>query len=295
MAHFLDLDFVSRYARGPAESTVNQAVSLHQAVRGVLGEDGYATLLQGSYKNATALYDVNDVDISAVDRSLASRTFGTAVEAGVGVEWNEIFARIERILDADTRYRGKWERKDKCIQVNMDIHLDIVPAVRVGNVDTDPIAIYSFREGRERLNWPRLHVERAAAKSRETNGMYKIQVRLFKRWRKCWWSDSKVAPSYYLECALHAAPSSLFDADPARAFLNLSQHLVKLQYGASTVPRIAGEGNLLSTSEWPGDNFRTFRERLSASSVDVARALGAPNAGFARDRWVAAFNGQSAT
>lgn len=294
MAHLLPLDFVTRYARPPSETTVKRAISTHENVRTLLGDSDYATLLQGSYKNDTALWDMNDVDIVAVSRNLVSRAF-SAGSPGEGVAWTEIFARIERKLQSDPRYQGRWTREDKCIRLNTEIKVDIVPAVHVGDATADPISIYSFRAVRERMNWPRGHYEAGAQKSAQTSGAFKQTVRLFKRWARCWFGSRKVAPSYYIECLVHAQPAHLFTGDLAQDFVLQGTQMTQMQYGVSTLPRVAGDGNLLAVGEWEPAPFLEFQNTLRSSVGHARAALAASSEAQARAVWTAAFNGQGPT
>jgi hypothetical protein len=291
MTDILSADLLTRYARPPSDATASRAISTHESVRGVLGDTEYATLLQGSYKNDTALWEMNDVDIVAVSRNLVSRAF-SGTTGGDGVAWPEIFARVERKLQSDARYAGRWTREDKCIRLNTEIKIDIVPAVRIADAAADPISIYSFRAAQERRNWPRGHYEAGARKSGLTSGAYKQTVRLFKRWTRCWFSDRKIAPSYYVECLVHAQQPQLFTGNLARDFVALGGAMVLLQYGTSALPRLCGEGNLFSADEWAQTPFGDFQRVLRAALSHAQAALGARTDTQARAYWVAAFNGQ---
>jgi hypothetical protein len=294
MARYLPAEFVARYARPPADTTVKQAISIHENVRAVLGDSDYATFLQGSYKNDTALWDMNDVDIVAVSRGLRSTVF-SGQPGGEPVAWPEIFARIERKLQTDQRYQGKWSREDKCIRLNTGVRVDIVPAVYVTDVSSDPVSIYSFRFGQERLNWPRGHYEAGAAKSGRTNGAFKQTVRLFKHWVRCWFGSRKVAPSYYVECLIHFQPDASFTGDLASDFVTIGNQITRLQYGAAPLPRLVGQGNLLSAGEWDSASFTEFQDALRKAVAHAQTALGGYSEAAARTAWVAAFNGQQPT
>lgn len=288
-------EYAARYARPPARTTVDQAVSIHQNVRGLLGDTDYATFLQGSYKNDTALWDMNDVDIVAVSRGLVSMHFTGGTSSSGGVSWDEIFARIERKLQGDVRYRGKWTREDKCIRLNTGVKIDIVPAVRIGGIDADPIAIYSFAARGERRNWPRGHYSAGTLKSERTNGAYKQTVRMFKRWAKCWFGARKVAPSYYIECAVHAQPDATFCGDVGRDFVAVGNRLLQLSHSASVLPRLVGDGPLFTNAEWDSARFLDFQSTLRRALPSATAALGAFSEQRARELWVAAFNGQAPT
>ncbi len=291
----LDADFVARYARAPSQTTVDAAVSAHTSVREILGDVDYVTFLQGSYKNDTALADMNDVDIVAMDRKLVSRAYsGRSDLIGAGTPWSEIFERIEAKLQASSYYRGKWKREDKCIRINTGIRIDVVPAVIVSAAGADPVALYSFSAQREKVNWPRGHYDGAVRKSQETSGNFKQQVRLFKRWARCWFAGTKVAPSYYIECALHACPSSEFTGHLPEDFIRLGSRLLSWRHGMTQLSRVAGTGELLSGEEWTAENFARFQAQLAASVGTAREALAAFETGRARSRWVATFNGYTA-
>jgi len=290
----LDATFVARFAAPPSPTTVNSAVSAHTSIRSILGDTKYATVLQGSYKNDTALADMNDVDIVAVDRGLTSRTYSSRVISGDGVPWVEIFARIERALQTSHLYAGKWKREDKCIRVNAGMRVDVVPAVCVSDANNDPIVIYSFSQGREKRNWPRGHYDGGTAKSGATSGTYKQTVRLFKRWARCWFYGTKVAPSYYIECALHACPDAEFTGDLAGTFDNLGRRLATMSYASAKIPRIVGEGDLLTSEEWGMAEFQRFQSQLTASLAHVRAARTTHDSSAARRSWITAFNGYTA-
>lgn len=293
---YLPENFVTRYARPPSQDTLSEAIKAHQSVRDLLGDTDYLTLLQGSYKNDTALWDINDVDIVAISRGLLSSYFnGTKPAPDSGVPWTEIFRRIEQKLQADARYQGRWTRADKCIRLNAGMKVDIVPAVRIGEATSDPIAIYSFRECRERKNWPRGHFESGASKSGRTNGAFKQTVRLFKRWSRCWFSDRTVAPSYYLECLVHSQSDSTFTGNLARDFVTIGQSVGQMVYGASTLPRLVGDGNLLTPEQWNVTEFTSFQRTLERACSLAGAALNATSEEQAKSSWIAAFNGQQST
>ncbi|WP_437515152.1 hypothetical protein [Sorangium sp. So ce1099] len=237
---------------------------------------------------------MNDVDIVAVSRNLVSTHF-TGTMPTNGVPWTEIFSRIEQKLQADPRYQGKWTREDKCIRLNAGIKVDIVPAVRVGDANADPIAIYSFRASRERKNWPRSHFDAGAVKSGRTNGAFKQTVRLFKRWSRCWFSNRKIAPSYYLECLVYAQPDAIFSGSLARDFVAIARSIGQMQYGLSILPRQAGEGNLLAPDEWGYAEFVQFQRTLQSATSYANAATAAYSEVQAKSSWVAAFNGHQPT
>jgi len=288
----LDLSWVAKFARGPTETTVARAKSLHENVRALLGEVDYDTLLQGSYRTGTALADMNDVDILAIKQGA---DLG-ALRSGKSQAWATLFGEVEKRLDANPSYAGKWNRGDKCIRLETGVHIDIVPAVSCGESGTDPIAIYSLGAKKVRKNWPRGHYDNAASKNAATNGNFKPAVRLFKRWATCQFGDKKTAPSYYIQCLLYSLPDSIFTGDLAQDFVTiakviLDRHGVPGGYSFRRLPRIAGEGDLFTPSEWDGNAFESFEAGLRASLPFAERALAEQEADRARAAWRMAFAG----
>lgn len=182
VSHLIPDTAARRYTEAPAPTTVSAAKSLQETIRSVLGSD-YETFLQGSYKNDTGVPDLNDVDVVALRKSYYSTNFTGTIGTNP-ISWNTIFQQVQDRLEASYYYSGKTERGDKCIKINTNFKADVIPAVRIGEVDDDPIAVYSFRESSERKNYPRDHYLRNTEKQARTSGNYKATVRMFKRWTR---------------------------------------------------------------------------------------------------------------
>jgi len=302
MPRALTETFVLTYAQRPSDSVLQAVIQEHEHVRRLLGTQDYETFLQGSYKNETALQDMNDVDLVAVSKEHRASASSTA--SGRESVWSTIAQRITGKLQLEPRYLGRWTHEDKCIRLNtgvrvgtVDIRVDIVPAIAVQSPTEDPIVIYSRKARRERRNWPRGHHEGGRRKSEATNGQFKLAVRLFKCWRSSHFSSPKIAPSYYLECLLHSLPEQLFASDPASNFVAIAQEIgrrysVASAWSAVPLKRIMGEGNLLAADEWDRASFEQFRLKLATSVVHAEKALHEPDAERAQRAWRAAFNGK---
>lgn len=286
MSRALDANFVTRYARPPADGVVERAIKLHEGVRDTLGDADYATVLQGSYKNDTALASMNDVDVLAVVRQ-------PPLDCWSNPKWESIFQAVEAKLEADPRYKGKWKRGDKCIRLATAVNIDVVPAIHFGDPITDPIAVYSFSQGRMRKNWPRGHYEATAKKSKETNGSFKQMVRLLKRWARCQFGAEKPAPSYYLECLVHSLPSSLFTGDVALDFHRQGMEILRRHttWWLGSLAPPSGDGELLASSEWTSSKFYIFRAALERAVLDAQAALHAHEPNGAKAAWRRAFAG----
>ena len=272
--------------QGP--SKVTQAKSLHNSIRDVLGS-GYETFLQGSYRNDTGVADINDVDIVAIHKDVTSTHF-TGLTFDRYVSWDTVFLSIRDLLEDSPYYNGKTELGDKCITVHTDFRADVVPAVRIGDVESDPISVYSWRAQAERKNYPRDHYENNVFKQAATNDQYKPTVRMFKQWARNWFSGTKVAPSFYVECLVYNTPNGLFSNDPVVTFMDIADHIEQNVNQYTYLPSVAGDKDILTESEWPLADFLQFQQRLEESVLYVQWALIATDTAEATRRWKKAFN-----
>ena len=303
MTHLSD-SFVLSYARPPSDDVIQRAIKHHTAVRDLLGT-GYLTLLQGSYRNHTALAELNDVDILAIDRAMdrdeQARRYGDDAAA-----WRARFSQIERALQRDPRYAERWERRDKCIRLNTPVRLDIVPALGAPDAERDPIVIYSFERRETLRSWPRAHYEANVAKSQATHGAFKQTVRLLKRWARAHFGRRPVAPSYMIEALVHSVPDARFQGRPAEVFYRvistlLDTHRPLAQWllspssldryrAAHELPRPGVPGEVIE--DWPEEARRELFDALADSREALRAALTAPTPARAEAAWRSAFHGQ---
>lgn len=278
---------IDRYAAGPSQARVELAKALRSDLEKALGA-GYQVFLQGSYRNNTGLADLNDVDIVALSTTIHSTRGGPPPTNPVS--WDEIFGRVEELLDDHPTFIGLFERGDKCIKVDTALALDVVPAIYRTDPDDDPIEIYSFREGAARENYPRDHRERGVAKNKRTDGAYKPTVRLLKRWARNAFDDDTIAPSFYIECAAHAVDDAYFNS-----YLPLSFAEVALQIsdwtGSKYLPTVAGDKDILVSWEWDPEKFEEFRKALLPGAQTAIEAMKASTETEANRLWREVFDG----
>lgn len=279
---------VTRYAAAPSTAKIDEAKSLREDVKQALGS-GYQVFLQGSYRNTTGVADLNDVDIVALSTTVHS-TVGQGPPA-YPVSWDEIFSRVERALNSHWRFTGRVSRGDKCVKVATDLALDVVPAIYRHDPDTDPIEVYSFREGSRRDNYPRDHWRNGVAKNNasRTNGAFKPTVRLFKRWARNVLSDPKVAPSFYIECAVQHVLDAKFNAYLPLSFVAVGLYLIQDVTRNTVVYSVAGDKDILVSTEWRPDRFERFQRELTPSVIAAGEALSATPATEANRLWRKAF------
>jgi hypothetical protein len=273
--------YIRRFAAPPSASKVAAVARLQNAIRLALGER-YQTFLQGSYKNDTALADINDVDIVA-------RRMRATSPADPN-EWTAYFVEVAQQLTEARFIKGEVSFGDKCVKLGGGkLNADIVPAVSIERYRSDPLAVWSWREQAERPNYPRRHYANGIKKNNATAGRYKPLVRMFKRWASQYDDESPFAPSFYVECLVHSVPTRAF----APTYLPGTFYSVGAEIcnRALTfwVPSVANDKNILVASEWGTASFRAFRQHLADDLGHVEAAFGARQAQEANEHWRVAF------
>ncbi|MCC6350529.1 MAG: nucleotidyltransferase [Candidatus Eisenbacteria bacterium] len=290
MPHLIPNSEVARYSAGPSVTTTSSIAAFQTAIRAALGDD-YETFLEGSYKNDTAIRDINDVDIVAIRRTTVSTVFSEE-RFPTSVTWDAIFSEAQARLGSAPRFRGKVTRGDKCLNVDEAWHADVIPAVRILRYDQDPIAVYSFREASERKNWPRVHYDNGVAKHRTTNQSFKPIVRMFKAWVANQWPQQSPAPSFYVECLISNVPDDRFGQDLASAFFSVG-YWIEQNIRADVPPvvwSVARDKDILVANEWHPDKYAVFLQQVTISTSYAAGALQATTVAEATRLWRRAFN-----
>lgn len=272
---------IDRYSAGPSKERIRQVKSLHEDIRKALDESSfsYETFLQGSYRNDTAIVDINDVDIVAL------RKYSSAPQSHDDWLWD--FNQIVKTLRGSWRVSGTVKRGDKCVKVESTrVKADVVPSLNSGDWKKDPTLIYSIRECSDRMNYPRRHYRNGVKKQEATNDNYKATVRLFKRWIRQY--PSLFAPSFYIESAVHSVSDVWFDSYLPRSFKDVARRIC--QYPTSKVLyTVAGDKDILVSSEWPPSDFVKFQKELRTDSDLVSSAMSATTVSEANRLWKLAF------
>lgn len=280
MPYNISQSLIDRYSAGPSASRLTQVANLQTTIREVLGDDNYDTFLQGSYRNSTAIADINDVDIVA-------RRKGTNAPLS-SVAWERLFSTIASTLRSSHRVSGTISLGDKCVKLKGTLNADIVPAVAIGEFTEDPIAIWSRRQQAQRPNYPRTHYANGVIKHGATSQTFKPTVRLFKRWARQYTGFEKTAPSFYIECAVHAVSNSKFDTYLPLGFAQVGVEICRWSRN-KVIYSVAGDKDVLVSHEWHPDNFQAFQAKLMPDVQRVVRAMQATTTQEANRLWKLAF------
>jgi hypothetical protein len=288
IADLISQALIDKVSAGPAKSKVDEAKKLRARVESALGST-YRVFLQGSYRNRTGTAKLNDVDIVALAKTVRSTRGGPP--ATNPISWEEIFQRVEDALDADWMFTGLVSRGDKCVKVDTDLSLDVVPAIHTGVEESDPVSIYSFREGRSRDNYPRDHFDAGVDKNGilRTDGAFKPTVRMLKLWAKNVLGDPQIAPSFYVECAAHEVADEHFDESLPLSFLGVGLEICSWST-TKVINSVAGDKDILVPSEWHPERFEDFKSALFPSLKLALEAVQATSNAAADLAWRETFN-----
>lgn len=218
---------------GPQQASINT----HEAIRRVLAAHRwpagmtYDFYLQGSYRNNTNIQGDSDVDVvlemnsafqynldslSSYERGVQSSSFQPSTHT-----WNDF--RREALKALETGFgRTLVSQGNKSIKLKANpprLAADLVVCMEHRKYTSydryvPGITFYALQDKRWVVNYPKLHYDNGAEKSKRTWDRYKRTVRMFKSSRNCLEElnliGSNLAPSYFLECLLYNAPDSAY-------------------------------------------------------------------------------------
>lgn len=275
----------------PTQSKVEKISRLQNYIRDLLGTE-YHTFLQGSYRNKTAVNDINDVDIVVVKKMTFSGTYSEVPLTGNIILWDQIYSEIEQKISSQNKYKWKIERGNKCIKVNGEFNVDIVPAIQVvRNIENDPICIYSWNDQQEILNYPQLHIHNGQIKNSNTNQNYKKLVRLFKNWKLNHFGllDNEIISSHKIESIIYNLENNIFTGDFPADFINAVTAIHNsLRVHRPLVSSVCG-------SEYVCDNWEFSKKlivihKLQESQNYAIKAINTSSQLEADEYWKKAFN-----
>ncbi|MFQ5899832.1 MAG: hypothetical protein ACE5JN_16525 [Candidatus Methylomirabilia bacterium] len=204
----------------PSPTFVQQASREHQTIVGLIQHrTGLAAplapgcFLQGSYRQDTAIYTINDVDVVALCRLWQPGHPGS----GPGWSRDDIFRVVAAPLLADRRYRDKvrYGARSMRIKVELGIRIEILPVVyRAGNSDpmSEPFRLYRPESGQWEDGYARLHQAHLSAKNASASNNFVLMTKVLKHLRSY---SGLQAASFHLECLLFSVPHYVFSGGPA--------------------------------------------------------------------------------
>lgn len=277
----------------PSPTFVQQASREHESIRSLIeNPNGQASILspkcflQGSYKQDTAIYTINDVDLVVLCELWQPGSGGTG---GRSYNRDQIFDIIASPLKADGRYRDKirYNNGSMCIKVDLGIKVEILPVVyKQGNNKhtQEPFRLYRPENNQWEDGYACYHQQWLTwkNKSEKTGGNFKPAIKIFKHLR----SQYKLnAVSFHIESILFALPDSLFLGNPVEYITKILSYLAKWsadEWYQADIKTPCGERSIFSVSEWHTDSWYEFHKlvqlwsrcaNLASSAQDVNEAI----------------------
>jgi len=268
---FLSRHFGAFFLRlNPSATFLQTAASQHNSIRALIEDaNGPAaqlapvTFLQGSYRQQTAIYTINDVDIVVLCKLSYPGTPG--VGGGKSYSRDEIFRIIAAPLLADGRYRGKvrYSPTSMCVKVDLGIKVEILPVVyKSGTTDSsqEPFVLYRPETASWEDGYARLHQVWLSFKNGGDNagGNFIPAIKVFKHIRSRF--DLKAA-SFHIECLLFRLENENFvggTADWLALVLRRIASYPAHEWYAARIMTPCGDRDIFTGTEWAAQEWFQF-------------------------------------
>lgn len=247
------------------------------------------TLLQGSYRQQTAIYTINDVDIVALCNL---RYPGSPGGSGRSYGRDEIFRIIAAPLLADGRYRDKvrYGPQSMCIKVDLGIKVEILPGVfKEGATDPDiePFVLYRPERSRWEEGFARYHQRWLSAKNtaNRTQGNFIPVIKVLKHIRTLF---RLTAVSFHIECFLYALPDGVFLGGTADCLASVFRAIAAStpdQWYKLRCMTPCGDRDIFTASEWGAEHWWKFHEIISDCSGVAEIAIATASESQAIEAW----------
>jgi hypothetical protein len=289
--HALTRHFAYFFGRlNPSESFGTRAAAHYGNVKDLIeSRTGPARVLsprcflQGSYRNETATYTINDVDVVAL-----CALWQPGSGSGSGWDRDAIFDTIAAPLYNDLRYYNKIRYGAQSMVIKLDIEprLEILPVVyKAGNYDfnKEPFRLYRPENAQWEDGYARYHKRLLSGKNEvgKTANNFVPAIKVFKHLRTRY---SVPAVSFHVECLLYSLPNSLFRGGPADYIPDVLFEIVATSassWYARYLPTPCGDRDIFTNEEWGRADWEAFHRAAEQWSLwaNIAR--------YATDRDVA--------
>src|SRR5258708_5586542 len=296
--HALGKHFDSFFGKlNPGASFERRTASEHQSiVRLIEDASGPAArfsptcYLQGSYRQQTAIYTINDVDIVA---RCSLPSLSAALWSEQRWKRDELFETIAAPLLADQRYQDKvrYGSGSMCIKVDLGIKVEILPVVHrpwVAGSDDEPFLLYRPKTKRWENGYARRHQQHLSDKNTQprTGSNFIPSIKVLKHLRT---HHGLEAVSFHLECLLYALPDRLFRGNSAACIAALLHAIAGTSadywYNCKGVKTPGGERSLFSDTEWTWGCWKTFHQWVVFFDSLAQTACLAPDRTVAIQTW----------
>jgi len=296
--HSLSRHFQSFFGRlNPGSSFEQTASSQHNTIRGLIeNQRGLAaelapvTFLQGSYRQQTAIYTINDIDIVV----LCNLVFPGRPGGGKSYNRDEIFRIIAAPLMGDGRYREKvrYGPQSMCIKLDLGIQVEILPVVFKNDASDpgrEPFILYRPETNRWEDGFARYHQQWLSIKNspERAQGNFIPTIKVMKHIRSLY---NVSAVSFHIECLLYALPDAVFVGSPADYLASVFQYISAYtpeQWYKTRCMTPCGDRDIFTSSEWRAEDWWKFHGLISECSHTAQQAVAARTEIGAIEAWQA--------
>jgi hypothetical protein len=270
--HALTDHFARFFSRlNPGSSFEQTASSEHQAITALI-ESRYGPagvlephcFLQGSYRQDTAIYTINDVDIVA----LCKLWYPGGGGAG-STSWSrdQIFATVAAAIAADARYASKVRDgpASMVIHVDLPIKVEVLPVVyKAGTSDQqgEPFVLYRPERSQWEDGYAREHQRLLTLKNSFllAGGNFKPMIKVVKHLRSQWGVE---AVSFHLECLLYSIAPIVYIGGPADYITNVLTAIASTPadvWYQQYLMTPCGDRDIFTSEEWAYTSWLAFYE-----------------------------------
>lgn len=261
----------------PSTSFEAQASNEYNSIKGLVEDrNGLAAVLkpkcflQGSYRQDTAIYTINDVDIVV----LCDLTIGGPVAPAIpgSIYWtrDRIFDTIAAPLLNDGRYGNKvrYTRTSMCVKVDLGIKVEILPVIyRAENypdASKEPFALYRPERAGWEDGYARYHQAWLSLKNGRSMvaGTFIPMIKVLKHLRSLNGLD---AVSFHLECLLFNVVDQVYGGSPADFISKVLSHIASIDAGtwySWHVNTPCGDRDIFTPTEWGAVSWFLFQKNV---------------------------------
>jgi len=298
--HTLSANFSYFFSRiNPSDSFQKTALREHQTITslieasyGLASELSPKCFLQGSYKQETAIYTINDVDIVVLCCALNNPIVPGSLGSLYGKNWTRdmIFNTIAAPLLNDGRYRDKvkYHNGSMCIKVDLGIKIEILPVVfKTGNSDpsTEPFRLYRPETQQWEDGYARYHQTWLTLKNQSASGNFIPSIKVLKHLRS---RLGLQAVSFHIECLLFRLPDQIFSGSPADYIMNVLSAIASIpaeNWYHMTIKTPCDDRDIFTTSEWDYPGWENIHKNVVTWSTVALLANQEANRNKAIEYW----------
>jgi hypothetical protein len=284
----------------PSPSFEAQASSEYNTIKGLIENRGGLAaalrpkcFLQGSYRQQTAIYTINDVDVVALcDLTIGGPPAPPQFGAPIWTR-DSIFHTIAAPLLSDGRYRNKvrYNRTSMCVKVDLGIKVEILPVVykaeHYPDDSKEPFALYRPERAQWEDGYARYHQWWLSNKNAraQVSGTFIPMIKVVKHLRTLHGVD---AVSFHLECLLFQVIDQVYGGSPADYICRILNHLATIaaeDWYKMNIYTPCGDRDIFTAAEWSWLSWAEFHGHVRQWAAIACAASNATDKQLAVRLW----------